>query len=348
MFLMTLRDLQYRAVRFGVAILGTALVFSLVLIMSGLSLQFRREPKRTVSALRADRWVVVEDVTGPFSAGSDTVPLTLGDELRTSGAERASPIIITRKSVKVAGETSDVMVFGFEIGWPGKPPLVRGHQISGRGEIVASEELGLSLGRKIRMGKLDLEIVGLTRKMTIFGGTPLVYLDYPDAQEIVFRNQPTATAFLVQGKAAPPKGFKALSNDAVAEDAFRVLDKPVAAIDLVQFLLWIVATSIIGVVVYLSALERARDFAVMKAVGASSKGLLSGLAAQSVIVAVTAALLSFAIQAGLVPLFPIPISVPARAYVQLPIIALVAGVAASLGGLRKAVRVDPALAFQGP
>jgi putative ABC transport system permease protein len=122
----------------------------------------------------------------------------------------------------------------------------------------------------------------------------------------------------------------------------------VSAIDVVQILLWLVAATIIGAIVYLSALERRRDFAVMKAVGASSRGLLAGLAAQSIFVALAAALVATGIQQLLVPVFPIPIQVPARAYVQLPILALLAGALASLGGLRKAVNVDPALAFSGP
>ena len=48
MLVLTLRDLQYRAVRFGVVVVGTAVVFALLLLMSGLVDRFFTEPRRTV------------------------------------------------------------------------------------------------------------------------------------------------------------------------------------------------------------------------------------------------------------------------------------------------------------
>jgi putative ABC transport system permease protein len=40
--------------------------------------------------------------------------------------------------------------------------------------------------------------------------------------------------------------------------------------------------------------------------------------------------------------------VPASAYITLPLVAIVVGLLASVAGLRRAVAVDPALAFGGP
>jgi putative ABC transport system permease protein len=67
-----------------------------------------------------------------------------------------------------------------------------------------------------------------------------------------------------------------------------------------------VAAGIIGSIVYLSALERQREFAVLKATGAANRSLLAGLALQAVLLSAAAA------------------------------------------GLRRAVGVQPALAFGGP
>lgn len=347
MFLLTLRDLQYRAVRFGIAILGTALVFSMVLIMSGLSAQFRKEPKDTVDALGADTWVVKEGVTGAFTSGV-TIPAKLADDLEKAGAEKAGPAIIVRHTAAVDGAPKDIMLFGYELGGLGEPPVLEGAQASARGEVVASKESGLEVGDETSIGGKPFKVTGTTEKMTIFGGTPLLFVDATDAQELVFQGQPVATSIMVKGNVDPPAGFQAMSSADTAEDALRPLKKPVSSIDVVQILLWLVAASIIGAVVYLSALERVRDFAVMKAVGASSRGLLMGLMMQSVLVALSAAIVAAVVEAGLVPLFPIPIVVPPTAYVTLPIIAIVVGALASLGGLRKAVNVDPALAFSGP
>jgi putative ABC transport system permease protein len=47
-------------------------------------------------------------------------------------------------------------------------------------------------------------------------------------------------------------------------------------------------------------------------------------------------------------MFPMLVVVPAYAYLVLPAVAVVIGLLASLAGFRRAVAVDPALAFGGP
>ena len=115
-----------------------------------------------------------------------------------------------------------------------------------------------------------------------------------------------------------------------------------------KILLWIVAACIIGSIVYLSAMERTRDFAVFKATGTSNGALGGGLALQAVILAVAAAVLASVIAMLLAPVFPLPVEIPTSAFVILFGIAIAVGLLASLAGLRRAVKVEPALAFGGP
>ncbi|MEX0874486.1 MAG: ABC transporter permease [Actinomycetota bacterium] len=347
MFLLTLRDLQFRAVRFGIAIIGTALVFSMVLIMSGLSARFRNEPRITVEGIGGDHWVVAEGVTGAFTSGA-TIPTSLADDLEANGADEADPVAMVRHTAE-GDTTTDVFLLGHEPGGIGTPEAYEGEAEVDSGAIVAAEETRFGVGDTVKISGEDFEVIGLTRSRTIFGGTPILFMDLADVQQLVYQGQPVATSVVVKGEMPTiPDGFEAKTTEETWQDALRPLEKPVGAIDVVQILLWLVAATIIGAVVYLSALERRRDFAVMKAVGASSRGLLAGLAAQSILIALVAALVATGIQQLLVPVFPIPIEVPAGAYIQLPILALLAGALASLGGLRKAVNVDPALAFSGP
>lgn len=348
MFLLTLRDLQFRAVRFGIAIIGTALVFAMVLIMSGLSARFRNEPQLTVESVGGDHWIVAEGSTGAFTSGA-TIPTSVADELQSSGAEAADPVALVRHTAERGEQTSDVFLFGHEPEGLGTPELVGGSAASGENQLVAAEETHYEVGDTIVISGEEFAVAGVTGSRTIFGGTPMLFMPLENVQRLIYQGQPVATSIVVRGELPEvPEGFEAKTEEETWKDALRPLEKPVSAIDVVQILLWLVAATIIGAIVYLSALERRRDFAVMKAVGASSRGLLAGLAAQSIFVALAAALVATGIQQLLVPVFPIPIQVPARAYVQLPILALLAGALASLGGLRKAVNVDPALAFSGP
>jgi putative ABC transport system permease protein len=104
---------------------------------------------------------------------------------------------------------------------------------------------------------------------------------------------------------------------------------------------------IIGTMVYLSALERRRDVAVFKAVGASTGQLGASIALEGVLVALVAAGIASVLQLGMAPRFPLEVAVPGRAFVQVPGIAVLVALVAGAVGLRRAVRTDPALAFSG-
>ena len=108
------------------------------------------------------------------------------------------------------------------------------------------------------------------------------------------------------------------------------------------------AAGIIGSIVYLSALERQREFAVLKATGAANRSLLVGLALQAVLLSATAAVLAAGIARLLAPAFPFTVEIPPLALARLLGVAVLIGLVASAAGLRRAVGVQPALAFGGP
>ena len=51
--------------------------------------------------------------------------------------------------------------------------------------------------------------------------------------------------------------------------------------------------------------------------------------------------------AAISPSFPFPVETPLWAYTQLSVVALIVGLVASLAGVRRIARIDPALAFGG-
>ena len=65
-------------------------------------------------------------------------------------------------------------------------------------------------------------------------------------------------------------------------------------------------------------------------------------------VAVLAAVLGGLLSLVLVPVFPMRVVVPESAFLLLPVTAVLIGLLASAAGLRRAVSIDPALAFGGP
>lgn len=344
MILLTLRDLRFRAVRFVVVILLGAVVFALLFVMTGLVEQFNLEPYDTVDSFGATTWVLPEGVNGPFTASS-TMPAATLDDVE---AESKAPVVTARSSITTDSLSDEVILVGHDVGTLGSPPTVEGRTAEVPGEVAVDESMDVDVGDQVVIGGNDFTVVGRTDDTTLLAGIPLVFMVLEDAQDLVFRSRDVISAVLVDGEpTSVPAGTVAVPADDVAADTLHPLEGAIASIDLVRVLLWIVAAVIIGSVVYLSALERQRDFAVLKAIGTSNRILLASLALQAVIVAVAAVAVAAVIQVFLAPAFPLKVSVPARAFWQLPVFAVVMALLAGAAGMRRVARSDPALAFAG-
>ena len=344
MILLTFRDLRYRVVRFVVVSLLGAVVFALLFVMTGLVEQFNAEPYLASDAIGASAWVLPDGVSGPFTA----TPSLPAGAVGSTDADLVAPVVAARSSLVDGSNGEEIVLIGHEPGGLGAPPVSEGRGVAGAGEAVVDDTLQVDVGDEVDVGGRPFTVVGRSSDTTILAGLPFVFVSTPDAQELVFRSTDVISAVLVDGEVRSlPDGTVAIPADEVAADTLDPLDGAIASIDLVRVLLWIVAAIIIGAVVYLSALERQRDFAVLKAVGVSNRQLLGSLAIQAVLVALVSVLLAAVIQMFLAPAFPLVVRVPARAFWQLPLFAVVMAVAAGAVGMRRVARSDPALAFAG-
>jgi putative ABC transport system permease protein len=182
----------------------------------------------------------------------------------------------------------------------------------------------------------------------VLAGIPFAFVVLSDAQELTYGADDVISGVLVEGQPTSiPPGAKTMSSDEVAQSVLTPLEGAIASIDLVRALLWLVAGIIVGAVVYLSALDRQRDFAVLKAVGAPNRALLGSLALQAVLVALLAVAVAAIIQLFLAPRFPLAVTVPQRAFWQLPVSAVVMALVAGAVGMRKVLKADPSQAFAG-
>jgi putative ABC transport system permease protein len=342
--LLTLRDLRFRLVRFVVVVLLGAAVLALLFVMTGLVEQFHREPVDTVAAFGADSWILPAGVTGPFTA----TPSLAADSVASVTADEVAPVVVARSSIRWDDSSNEIVLAGHPPGGLGAPRTSEGRTAEASGEVVVDETLGLEVGERVEIAGAPFEVVGLSRDTTLLAGIPLAFTTLEDAQDLVFRSRDVISGVLADGEVQPlADGLVAHSAEDVAADTLKPLDGAIASVDLVRALLWVVAAVIIGAVVYLSALERQRDFAVLKAVGTSNRTLLASLALQAVLVAASAVALAAIIQLFLAPAFPLKVRVPARAYWQLPLLAIVIALVAGAAGMRRVSRCDPAQAFAG-
>lgn len=342
----TLRDLQWRRRRFMIAITGTALVFAMTLLLSGLSASFTLETDRTLKAIGGDVWVVKEGASGPFTAFSPVPETDAARVAAVDGVTEAQPIIYLHQTV--GDEPKDINLFGVVPGALGEPSVSKGRGLQGPGEALADSTLGADVGETVQMAGRDYEVVGVTKHTTLNGGIATMFITLDDAQTLLGGNAIASAIVATGAPTAPIDGLRVMTLDEARTDLLRPLKNASQSIDFVKILLWIVAACIIGSIVYLSAMERTRDFAVFKATGTSNGALGAGLALQAVILAIAAAVLASVIAILLAPVFPLPVEIPTSAFVILFGIAIVVGLLASLAGLRRAVKVEPALAFGGP
>lgn len=346
MWLISLRDLQWRRRRFAIAVAATALVFALALLLSGVSASFDNEVHRTVASFGADRWLVAEGSFGPFT-GPTAFPVGEVAAARSApGVDAADPIVVLRATTTTP-RRRNLQVLGAVPGGVG-PAAAAAALLRRPGDAIVDASLGLHTGDALTLNGRSFRVAGLTHGRTYFAGVPTVVIALAAAQRLGLDGRPLATAIVTRGvPSRAPRGFSMLTNHDVEVDLHRPIAQAQQTISLIRWLLWLVAAGIVGAIVYLSALERTADFAVLKAIGVSTRSLALGLVAQAVVVAGLAVALAALAEQLMAPASAMSVEVPASGYLLLPVLALLIGVLASGAALRRALKTDPALAFAG-
>ncbi len=349
MFGITLSDLVYRRRQFLIATAGAGLVFAMTLLLAGLAAGFGVEINQSVSGFHADAWVVKANTANRIASLTPLPERTVAQVAALPGVTRATPVIIVPQTAQANGSAHAVNLIGAP---PGSPPSVQpltsGRQVSGPGQAVVDDRLGVGVGDLLHISGHSIRVVGVTTDRSLLGGIPNAYVTIADAQAAAFGGQPIINAVVVSGTpSSVPPSLSVQSNQAIEQSSVDQMAQAVSSINNSKWLMWIIAAVIVASLVYVTALERTRDFAVLKALGASSGTLFLGLAIQAVIVALAAAAIAAILAQFATGVFAQPVDVPVSAYIELPISAVIVGLLASLIALRRAVSVDPAMAFAG-
>ena len=351
MIRISLRDLQWRRRRFVIVVLVASLAFGLALVMTGLTNQLSNEGTNTVALFGADEWVVANGVKGPFTT-SQLVDGGLSETIASQpGVEAASPILVGRTLI---GD-KDVNVIGYDPASPILPAKLTG-ALAGVTDLngaVVDDRFAYGVGDDFEVGGVAVPVVAQVSGTSFYFSMPTVFLPLPVVQHLLYADQDVASAIVVTGHLATggasalDGSVSLLTNADVRADYDRVLKSTKDTIGIVNTLLWLMAAGIVAAIVYVSVLERTRDFATLKAIGTSNRSLIGGLIAQAAIVSTASALAAVGVARVISPTFSFPVSVPSGAYVQMFVVAMVVGVIASLAGVRRISRIDPALAFGG-
>jgi putative ABC transport system permease protein len=349
MWLVSLRDLQWRRRRFLVAAVGASVVFALTLLLAGFVSAFGNEAGRTVAAFHAESWIVHLGESGPFTSSAPLAPADVSALIDQLGPTWALPVAVLPATLHHGRDTQVTLIGVVPGGWS-VPSVVKGRTLQARGDVVVDRRSKVGVGKTVVVAGRQFQVVGQTSGLTTRGGIASIYMPLADAQQVGFAGQPLASAVVTQGRLPTdlPAGLQVLSNKQVKSDLLGPLRDAIRTIRFLGVLLWLVAALIFGSILYLTAVERVRDFAVFKATGTTNLVLVAELAIEGTAVALVASALGTVLGIFLAPALPIPAEVPGLAYAAVPLIALLAAVPATIIGVRRALTVDPAAAFAGP
>jgi putative ABC transport system permease protein len=372
------RDVRHNLGRFILTCAGLGLLLAVVLAMIGIYRGLVVDALTIARAPAVDLWVVEANTRGPFAEASRIPADTREAVARLSGVEAAGSITYQTVEAQHQGKKLRLYVIGYEPGRPGGPPVVvEGRPISrSHFELVADRTTGLDTGDRIRLGRNTFLVVGLTQFQVNSGGDPAVYITISDAQRLQFDLAPPAARIqLARGAGAASRDtvnaviarlLPDAEPDNIAETVRRwkhlgaitqegqeailtqsLVDRARRQIGLFTSLLLTVSAVIIALIIYTMTMEKLRQIATLKLIGAPDRTIVGMIVQQ----ALALGFIGFAIGATLIvnikDYFPRRVILEPDNVLILGGIVFVVCILASGLGVRAALKVDPATALGG-
>ena len=372
------RDIRHNLGRFLLTCVGLSLLLGIVLSMIGIFRGLELDALALVRAPGADLWIVESGTRGPFAEASRIPGDTREAVARIQGIAVAGSV--TYQAVEAMHHDRKLRLYavGFERGRPGGPEhIVAGHPLTrNHFELLADRATRLELGERLKLGRYTYTVVGLVEGHLASGGDPVVYMNLGDAQHLQFelegaaaRNQAargsgqsqkdTVNAIVARVARGVPveriateitrwKHLVALTQ-AEQEDLLTrsVVEKARRQIGLFTVLLLVVSTVIISLILYTLTLDKLREIATLKLIGAPDHRIV-GLITQQAL-----AMGAIGFGAGALLISSVKDHFPRRVILLpedgmlLALVVLVVCLLASSLGVRLALKVDPATALGG-
>ena len=311
------KNLLHDRLRFVITVAGVAFAVTLVLVQVGLFMGLLDKSTVTIRHASADLWITSHNT--PNVDFARTFPETAVLRARSvAGVERADNLIVSFMNIQLPnGALEGALVYALEdfrawrLPWnvpEGAPEdLRRGYSLLmdrsaalRYGAFTVGEQREI-LGRRFR-------IVGTTQEAASFTTTPIVFMDYRNAQELQQTLRGNTTYVLV--KLAPGADARAVQaelkrrlpyNDVLTRDEWALQSRNYwvrstglgMSMGVTVFLGVLVGIVIVAQTLYTSAVEHIKEFGTVKAIGGSNLDIYRILGEQALV----AAFLGFALGA---------------------------------------------------
>lgn len=372
------RDIRHNAGRFVLTCVGLGLLLGVVLAMTGIYRGLVAEALTLVRVPQADIWVVEADRRGPFAESSRIPGDTREAVERIYGVTAAGSLTFQSVEVQRAGAKLRMQIVGYEPGRPGGPEsLIAGRPIArSHFEMVADRGSGLALGDTLMLGRNRFTVVGITAGQVASSGDPVAYITLLDSQELQFELAPPAARIeLARGAAGGGQDtvnavVARITANVRAEDVVQsvrrwkhlgamtqaeqenvlarsVVERARRQIGLFTSILLTVSAVIIALIVYTMTMDKIREIATLKLIGAPDRIIVGMIVQQAVTMGALGFGLGAVLISGVKDYFPRRVVLQPEDGLALAAIVLIVCLISSGLGVRLALGVEPAKALGG-
>ena len=375
------KDVRHTLGKFLVTAMGVGMLLGIVMIMIGVYRGMIIDAQVLVNDTHADLWVVQEDTLGPFAEAS-----RIHEDLKNTlhaveGIDRTAALTFQNLQLPRNGTMVRVVAVGYDP-FEKLSPLNPARLVSGRPirkdhyEMVVSQKTGFGIGDKIPLGRDIYTVVGVTKGTVSSGGEPLIYLSLKDAQVLQFlysnarirndraRGFRNGDAHMVNAVIATlkpgyaPEKVAAYIRKWKHKSVFtQTAERTILTHNLIKmaskqigmftFILVVVSTIIIALIIYTMTLEKMKEIAIMKLIGIPNSMIVRMILEETLLLGVLAFLFGNLFSHAIYDKFPkrVVLEIP-DAWMLFGVV-IIASILASMSGIRKVIKADPASAIGG-
>ncbi|MFH9657516.1 ABC transporter permease [Streptomyces sp. NPDC017248] len=353
------RDLKFAKGRF--ALMGTVIVLITLLVglLSGLTAGLGRQSISAITSLPADK-IAFQAPSGGQDLSYSASTVTQAQWRKWSeapGVESAEPLGITTSRATAGDRSTGVSAFGVE---PGSRLAPDSDKITGSAVVLstaAADDLGVKAGDALTLAGRQLTVAAVQGEAH-YSHTPVIWtsLDtwHKTAPPTGTAEGPTATviALSTTSKADTAAidhqvGTKTVSTDD-SLSAIGSYTSENGSLQLMRGFLFAISALVIGAFFTVWTIQRSGDVAVLKALGASTAGLLKDALGQAVVLLAGGTMIGTGIAAALGALVAgsaVPfLLAPATVLLPAAVTILLGALGAALS-IRRITSVDPLAAL---
>jgi putative ABC transport system permease protein len=375
------KDISHSLSKFLITALSVGVLLGIVIVMIGVYRGMVFDAVSLVDDIKADIWVVQQDTLGPF-AQTSKVHEDLKDQITyQDGIKYAEAITFQTFQMENKDNDFKVMLVGYDpfgkIEVIDKSKLIAGRVLKKQHfEIVVSQKTGFKLGDKIKLGRDIYTVVGITKNTVSNGGDYLIYTSLKDAEVLQFtytnerirsdeqrgikgNNPHLVNAIIAKTKDGyNTKRVATNIQNTTHKKVFtqdeqktlllqKVIKKSSKQIGMFTVILIFVSVVIIALIIYTMTLEKIKEISILKLIGIPNFTISKMIIQETVVLGVLA-FISGNIFAHLISgKFPKRIVLELNDAFSLFGIILISSIFASLFGIYKVIKTDPAQAIGG-